>query len=167
MGFADNVQRWWSYLLGKRSELKDLDFKDAVLAKTVIDIHRKSTGKTLTIVTLFSIRPIHRLDRENSLKTAEERTRTLADHRQAVLEAHTITSELLAQYMPSVSRMKVIQDQPGQNLAFEGNGRLAAMQRVFRAEDNMSVEVEEYLFKNPTKIVRRLNRVRRLNDLSD
>ena len=113
------------------------------------------------------MRPIHRLDRENSLKTTQERTHTLSDHREELLAARTITCELLGRYMPSVSRMKVVQDQPGKYLAFEGNGRLAAMQAVFSATDNMSVEVEEYLFRGTKKIVRRLNRVRRMNELSD
>ena len=167
MSLTGNIARWWSYLFGKRSELKELDLKDAVLAKTVLDIHRKSTGKKLTAVALHSVRPIHRLDRENSLKTTRERTRTLSDHREELLAARTITCELLGRYMPSVSRMKVVQDQPGKYLAFEGNGRLAAMQAVFSATDNMSVEVEEYLFRGTKKIVRRLNRVRRMNELSD
>ena len=47
MSLTDNIGRWWSYLFGKRSELKELDLKDAVLAKTVLDIHRKSTGYKL------------------------------------------------------------------------------------------------------------------------
>lgn len=53
--------------------------------------------------------------------------------------------------MPSVSHMKVVQDQPGKYLAFEGNGRLAAMQAVFSSADNMSLEVEEFLFRGTKK----------------
>lgn len=50
-------------------------------------------------------------------------------------------------------------------LAFEGNGRIAAMQKVFTPSDGIEVEVEQYHFRNTRKIVRRLNRVRRLNGL--
>ena len=61
--------------------------------------------------------------------------------------------------------MKVVEPEPGAYIAFEGNGRLAAMQEVFSPEDGMRVEVEQYHFRNTPKIVRRLNRVRRLNGL--
>jgi len=67
--------------------------------------------------------------------------------------------------MPSVSWIKVVQDRPGGYLAFEGNGRIAAMQVVFTPSDGIEVEVEQYYFRNTRKIVRRLNRVRRLNGL--
>ncbi len=42
-------------------------------------------------------------------------------------------------------------------IADEGNGRLAALQEVFSPADGITVEVEEYYFKNPSKILRRIN----------
>ena len=69
-----------------------------------------------------------------------------------------MTRELLAKHLPSISWMKVVEHSPGGYTAFEGNGRLAAMQEVFSPADGIKVEVEQYHFRNPAKIVRRLNR---------
>jgi hypothetical protein len=71
----------------------------------------------------------------------------------------------LGRYLPSVSWIKVVRESEDAYLAFEGNGRLAAMQTVFTPADGLLVEAELYRFKNPRKIIRRLNRVRRLNGL--
>ncbi len=165
MAIFDSIKGFFSYLLGKKSEVADLDVKDIMLTKAVLDIHRKRTHKSLVSVPLFSIHQIHRLDRENSMLATQQRVKTLEAHKQELLGAREMTCELLAKYLPSVSWMKVVEHEPGGYIAFEGNGRLAAMQEVFAPEDDMRVEVEQYHFRNTTKIVRRLNRVRKLNDL--
>ncbi len=157
--------RFFSYLLGKKSELSDLDVKDIMLTKAVLDIHRKRSHKSRVSVPLFSIRKVHRLDRENSELATRQRVKMLREHKQELLEAGEMTCELLAKHLPSISWMKVVEHQPGGYIAFEGNGRLAAMQEVFSPQDGMRVEVEQYHFRNTPKIVRRLNRVRKLNGL--
>jgi hypothetical protein len=156
-----------SYLAGKKSEVKELDLKDVVLAKTILDVHRKRTQKEMTTVPLFSIRQIHELDRENALQATRQRLKTLRSCKKELLAAGKITCDALARLMPSVSWIKVVQDRPGGYLAFEGNGRIAAMQKVFSHSDGIEVEVEQYHFRNTRKIVRRLNRVRRLNGFLD
>ena len=75
--------------------------------------------------------------------------------------------DVLARVLPSVSWIKVVEAEPGTYLAFEGNGRIEALQAVFGPDDGIAVEVEAYRFRNPRKIVRRLTRVRRLNGLID
>lgn len=155
----------FSYLVGKKSELEDLDVKDIVMAKAILDIHRKRTGKELIAVPLYSLHPIHRLDRDNALRATEARAATLRANRDELVRAGTLSCDLLAEYLPSVSWIKVVEENPDSYLAFEGNGRLAAMQRVFAPEDGMRVEVERYRFRSPGRIVRRLKRVRRLNGL--
>ena len=84
-----------------------------------------------------------------------------------ILAAGGLTQDTLNQYLPSVSAIKVVRENENTYIAYEGNGRLAAMQRVFEAADGITVEVEQYHFNNPSKIIRRLNRVRRLNGLID
>ncbi len=157
--------RFFSYLLGKKSEVSELDVKDIMLTKAVLDIHRKRTHKSRVSVPLFSIQKVHRLDRENSMLATRQRVKTLQEHKQELLEAREMTCELLAKYLPSISWMKVVEHRPGSYIAFEGNGRLAAMQEVFSPHDDMRIEVEQYHFRNTAKIVRRLNRVRKLNGL--
>jgi hypothetical protein len=158
------IRQWWRYLLSKRSEVAQMDYKDAYMAKVIMDIHRKRSGKRLTRVPLTQLQPIHRIDRESALRTTRERAEALSTHRDALLSAKLLDSDALQSIVPSVSQIKVVRD--GERwLAFEGNGRLYAMHQVFGAEDGMRVEVEEYLFDDPRSLQRRLRRVRKLNRL--
>jgi hypothetical protein len=158
------LSKWWHYLLGKRSEVAHLDYKDAYMAKVVLDIHRKRRDKRIVQVPLAQLDPIHRIDRENALRTTRERADALRAHREALLATKLLDGGALQAIIPSVSQIKVVGD--GKRwLAFEGNGRLYAMREVFAAEDGMQVEVEEYLFDDARSIRRRLQRVRRLNKL--
>jgi hypothetical protein len=160
----DTIRQWWHYLLSKRSEVAQMDYKDAFMAKVIMDIHRKRTGKRLAQVPLAQLDPIHRIDRDSALRSARERAEALRAHRDALLETTLLDSETLQAIIPSVSQIKVVRD--GERwLAFEGNGRLYAMREVFTADDGMRVEVEEYVFDDPRSIQRRLRRVRKLNRL--
>ena len=160
----DTIRQWWHYLLSKRSEVAQMDYKDAYMAKVVMDIHRKRTGKRLVRVPLAQLDPIHRIDRDSALRSARERADALRQHRDTLLAAKLLDSEALQAIIPSVSQIKVVQD-GGRWLAFEGNGRLYAMREVFTIDDGMRVEVEEYIFDDPRSIRRRLPRVRKLNRL--
>ncbi len=155
---------WWRYLIGKRSELSQMDHKDAYMAKVVLDIHRKRRDKRIVRVPLAQLEPIHRIDRDNALEATRRRVEALRPHRDALLATRLLDADALQAIIPSVSAIKVVRD--GERwLAFEGNGRLYAMREVFAATDGMQVEVEEYLFDDDRSIRRRLNRVRRLNRL--
>ena len=165
MNPVHELRKLAAYLLAKRTEVQDLDFKDIVLAKVILDIHRKRLRKDLVMVPLFHLKPIHRLDRETAIQATERRVEMLRSERDALLAAREITCKMLAEVLPSVSWIKVVQEGPESYLAFEGNGRLAALQRVFNAADGMAVEVELYRFRRPRTIIRRLNRVRRHNRL--
>ncbi len=165
MAILDGIKSFISYILGKKSEVQDLDVKDVLLAKAVLDIHRKRSHKSVVSVPLFAIKKVHRLDRESSMLATQQRVSTLEANKEDLLEAREMTCELLAKYLPSISWIKVVEHEPGEFIAFEGNGRLAAMQEAFSPEDRMNVEVEQYHFRDTSKIARRLNRVRKLNDL--
>ena len=153
------------YLLGKTSELEDLDIKDIVMSKAVLDINSKKMCKEITSVPLFALQQIHTLERENAIQATKRRIEMLEDHKDELVEHGELTCETLARILPSVSWIKVVKEGPDAYLAFEGNGRIAAMHAVFSPEDDLAVEVELYSFRNPKKIIRRLNRVRRLNGL--
>jgi hypothetical protein len=159
----DNIINFTKYLTGKTSELGDLDIKDALLAKTVLDIHRKRTHSAFVMVPLFSLKQIHAIDRENAIKATEKRVQTLEEVKAVLLQKKEITREVLAEHLPSVSWIKVVKEPGNSYISYEGNGRLVALQKVFSPSDGMNVEVEEYYFKNPKKIWRRMSRVRRLN----
>ncbi|MCP4899516.1 MAG: hypothetical protein GY906_21325 [bacterium] len=165
MNLFSEAKKFLGYLVGKRSEVESLDVKDVVMAKAILDIHRKRTHKEVVSVPLFALQQIHPLDRENAVEATQRRVEILRAHRNQILTQGSLTCEVLAQVLPSVSWIKVVKDESGNYLAFEGNGRIAAMQAVFTPEDHLLVEVEQYVFRDPRKIIRRLNRVRRLNDL--
>lgn len=159
-----SLRTWLHYLLGKRSEVAQLDYKDAYMAKVVLDIHRKRRDKRIVLVPLAKLAPIHRIDRENALAATRTRAEALRAHRDALLGTRTLDGAALQAIIPSVSAIKVVAD-GDRWLAFEGNGRLYAMREVFADDDGMQVEVEEYLFDDDRSLRRRLNRVRRLNRL--
>ena len=48
-------------------------------------------------------------------------------------------------------------------LAFEGNGRIAALKNFISDSEDIKIEVEQYHFKNKKSIIRLLNRLRKLN----
>lgn len=164
----DTFGTWWRYLLGKRSEVAQMDYKDAYMGKVVLDIHRKRTGKRSMLVPLQALEPIHRIDRESALAATQQRVAALQAHREALLGTRMLDGAALQAIVPSVSQIKVVRD-GARWLAFEGNGRLYAMREAFAPDDAMQVEVEEYLFDemrgDARSIVRRLRRVRRLNRL--
>ena len=162
---VSGLLRFLRYLAGKKSEVEDLEVKDALLAKAVLDIHRKKSRKETICVPLSHLHQVHRLDRPNALATTRSRIEALRQHKQELVERKTLTCDVLARVLPSVSWIKVVREAGDSFLAFEGNGRIAAMQAVFGPQDGMLVEVERYTFRNPGKILRRLNRVRRLSGL--
>ena len=159
------ISQFISYLIGKKSELSDLETKDALLAKTILDIHRKRTHSDFVIVPLFSLKQIHAIDHENAIKATDARVMALKENKDTLVKKKTLTRDMLSEYLPSISAIKVVKESDDCYIAYEGNGRLAAMQKAFSPSDGLSIEVEEYYFKNPTKILRRMNRVRKYNDL--
>lgn len=159
------LARFWSYLVGKRSEVQEMDLKDVLMARAILDIHRHKTAKEVVALPLESLRPIHRLDRETAQAAVAARAATLAEHRDELMERGVLDQEALARHLPSVSWIKVVAAGDGSYLTFEGNGRLEAMRQVFSPGDRIRVEVELYHVRAPRTILRRLDRVRRLNGL--
>ena len=151
------------YLDEKKSELKDLRFRDALLAKAVADIHRYTDKTEMKFVSLSSITPIHCIDRESAIEKVNKRALILAEHKDELLQLGKLDKASLLKYLPSVSGIKVIKEKEGTYISFEGNGREAAFKQVFNEDDAIQLEVEEYLLTDYDKILRRVDRVRRRN----
>jgi len=151
--------------MGKKSEVKDLEPKDILLAKTVLDIHRMRTHTSLALVPLFDVKQIHAIDRENAIQSTEKRIKILLESKEQLIRQKSITKDFLNRYLPSVSGIKVVKESERSYIAYEGNGRLAALQKVFAPSDDIFIEVEEYHFQKSKKILRRMNRVRKYNKL--
>jgi len=163
--FFNQIRKLFDYLLGKTTEIGDLNVKDVLLAKVILDIHRKKTHSEFRMIPLSSIKRIHAIDRENSLESTRKRTESILKIKDLIFLNRCITRQILAEYLPSISWIKVVKENDCSFIAYEGNGRLMAMQNVFLPSDDIMVEVEEYHFKNSKNIIRRMNRVRRLNGL--
>lgn len=160
-----SLRRFGSYLLGKSDEVQDLDLKDMLMAKVILDIHRTRTSKEFVFLPVGHLKPIHKLDRPNAIRATEARVEALGPHRERLLAAGRLTCADLAEVLPSVSWIKTVRENDESYLTYEGNGRLAALHGVFGRDADLEVEIEIYHFRNPKKIVRRLNRLRRLNGL--
>lgn len=162
---VSKLKKFLPYLWGKKSEVAAMDEKDALLAKTVVDIHRKRTHTTAELIPLYQLYPIHPINRESALASAAKRAAILEKNKIEFLQKKKLDKELLIQYIPSVSAIKVVQVDTDCYVAYEGNGRLYAMQQVFDGKDGVEIEVELYHFSDAEKIVRRMNRVRKLHGL--
>lgn len=156
---------FFKYLFSKRSELSDLDFKDALLAQANVRIYRTRTSKTMEMVPLKYLKLIHSLDRENAKAVLQKRVGELNIHKKSILIDNKIKMVNLSEHLPSVSLIKVVEANSRNFLAFEGNGRIAALKEVFGDKEDVCVEVEKYHFRNKKNIIRKLNRLRKLNGL--
>ena len=158
-------RQFLDYLVGKAPELGEMEAKDLLLAKVILDIHRKRRSKAFAFLPLERIHPVHAIDHETAVAATRERARILAEHREELLARKRIDRRTLARILPSVSWLKVVPRGDGDYIAYEGNGRLMALRRVFAGESGIEVEAEVYRFRNPAKMARRLDRVRRMNGL--
>lgn len=163
--FVEQCKKFIRYLWGKKDELGDMDERDALLAKVVLDIHRSRTHSDFAMVPLFALLPIHPINRENAMATTRARMTILTDRRDELMEIKHLSRDILNRYIPSVSGFKTVQVSENSDVAFEGNGRLYALQTVFKPEDGIMIEVERYHFADSSTICRRIERVRRSHGL--
>lgn len=159
------MNKIFKYFFGKRSEIQDLDFRDALLAQANVRIYRTKTHKTIEMVPLKYLRCIHSLDRENARNALMQRIKEIERNKDRILKNNEIKMEFLSKFLPSISFIKVIEANSVNYLAFEGNGRIAALKEVFGDSEDIFVEVERYHFKKKKDVVRKLNRLRKLNGL--
>jgi hypothetical protein len=159
------LQRWWRYLWGKRDELAALDWKDAELARIVLDIHRQRRNVHWRFVPLAAIAPIHPINRSSALASAQERAERIRPIADQVRSAGRIDRDCLDGVMPSVSAIKLIETDPGQFVSYEGNGRLAAIRSVFADCPDLLVECELYEIAHATRLLRRIGRLRKEHGL--
>ncbi len=154
---------WIHYLWEKIPELRKLGSKDFELSKLIARIHRTRSEVVNIQVAISQIHPIHKVDRDTALLRLNERIDALNPCRVAWLKQPFISNELMHEVIPSVSAIKVIEIVNGQYVAFEGNGRLYALKKVF---DQLDIEVDLYVLEKDSKISRRVARILRLNQLN-
>ena len=153
---------WIHYLWETIPELRNLGNKDFQLSKLVARIHRTRKEVVIIQVAISQIQPIHKIDRDTALLRLNERIDALKTSRAAWLKQPFISNDLMHEVIPSVSAIKVIEIDNGQYVAFEGNGRLYALKKVF---DQLDIEVDLYVLEKDSKISRRVVRILKLNQL--
>lgn len=163
--YLTKISNLFSYLWGKKTELSDMDERDALLAKVVMDIHRKRSHSSFVLVPLMDLYPIHPINRQNAIEATQKRVLALESFQGELRNTRVLNRQKLNEYLPSVSAIKVVMTERDFYVAFEGNGRLAALQEVITTNDQLELEVELYHFDDPTKIVRRIKRLRKMHKL--
>lgn len=156
-------ENFFQYIYSKKNELRHLRFRDVLMAKAITDIHRHVVRRQLKLVPLWSIRPIHGLDRESALQKLNERVNILTKYKREIRKVRCLTRKELLNFLPSISGIKVIKDGKDGYISFEGNGRLEAFKRVFEKQDGLKIEVEVYYVDDLKKILRRVGRVQKRN----
>jgi hypothetical protein len=165
LGIAEKILNFFRYLLGKSTEIPDLDRNDVLLGKVVLDIHRKKRDTEMAYVPLSNILPIHPIDREEAIETMKERAAVVREHQEDIASRGSISSDFLNQFLPSVSNIKVADLGDGELVSFEGNGRLGALREALGADADFPVEIEQYRFDpaDRAKLRRRIRRLRHRN----
>lgn len=118
-------------------------------------------------VPLGALQPIHPLDRDEAVATLRRRAAVVEAHRAKVLDVGKLPVSFLQEFLPSISNIKVVDLGNGGFVAFEGNGRLAAIREGLGEGVEIDVEVEVYDLEQRAraKLKRRIDRVRRWNGL--
>lgn len=161
------IKKFVAYLLGKKSEISQLGTDDLYMGKVIFgDIYAHKPEIKTHLVPLKALYPIHKLDRENSLKAVKKRAHSLAKHKQEILTHGKLDQPILEKYIPSVSGFRVIKVNAKKYFVFEGNGRLAAIKEVFTKHQDMTISVEEYLVTNKSQVIKGLETIRKRNQLS-
>lgn len=142
-----------------------MDHRDALLAEVNLIIYRKVLDKTNEMVCLKDLKYIHKLERDNALVRLQERIEVLQKHKDNILINNTISADSMTEYLPSISLIKVVKDQFGHYLIFEGNGRIAAIKDVFDNHKEIFIEVQEFHFKNKKSILKKLHYLMKINGL--
>ena len=95
------IEKFLSYLISKKSELADLETKDALLAKTILDIHRKRTHSDFVTDPLFSLNQVHAIDHENAIKSTQDRVKVLKENKNILLnKKYSLEKCSLMSYLP-------------------------------------------------------------------
>ncbi len=161
----NKIQNIFHYLLYKKSEFKEMKYKDILLIKLVLQIYREKTSSKQIWIPLYNLKSIHKIDRDNAIKLNKKRVSILNSNKPPLLDSHRISKESIHKYMPSITNIKVIQESEHTYVVFEGNSRIEALQQVFSRNEPILIEVECYSFHNPKLIQQQINSIRKLNGL--
>lgn len=157
------MKKFWNWLFQKAPEVKHLNTNDILLAKVVTRIKAEKISVETKSIPLHSIDLIHPINRESALKKTEDRIKAIKLTGDNIILDGCITKELQAHYLPSVTYIKVIELSPGRYVAWEGNGRLFALKKVFENSSKLSVEVDQYKIRENSSVFKEVLNLMKTN----
>ncbi len=125
----------------KAPEIKHLNKNDLLLAKVVARIQAEKVSQSTVYIPLDKIKLIHPINRDTAKDKLAGRVRALESAKENILKEGKISKELQEKYIPSATWIKVVEMPTGEYVAWEGNGRVAALKEVFE-DFQLRVEVE-------------------------
>lgn len=142
---SNEIKRLWEWLYGKRTEVAQMDHRDAYMGKIVLEILQTSTENKFQYIPLYNLKPIHPVDnRENTIKATQERASKVSEYKEKILKTKKVSKELISEILPSATYIRAIPADDEYFYSIEGNGRIAAFLKNFSKDDNISLEVDVY-----------------------
>jgi len=160
------IKKVWNWLFAKRSELFQMNHKDALMAHIVVDIMQNSKKHGFKYCKLHSLDPIHPVDnRKNTIRATQERVNKLKPYRNKLLKRRKLSKEDLSKYLPSATYARAIPTSEGRHFTFEGNGRIAALKQIFTPQDNIEIELDVYYPRHGRKVRRNIKKLRAMHGM--
>ena len=131
------------------------------MAQIVMEIMSGSKSNGFAYVPLDALSPLHPVDnREDTIAATEKRAEAVFKQRDAILQKKTLSKEEIAQLMPSVTYIRAVPSNGGYTV-FEGNGRLAALQKALTGED-IQVEIDIYHPRRHSVILKKIKKLAKM-----
>lgn len=166
MNIINEIKRLWNWFYEKRSEVAQMDHKDAFMGKIVFEILQTSTKNEFIFIPLHSLIAIHPVDnRENTIKATKKRAKKVAQYKKELLKTKKISKEKIAEILPSATYIRAIPAPHGNYYSIEGNGRIAAFLQNFDKQDNIKLEIDVYYPKNLEKSQTDIQKLRKMYEL--
>jgi hypothetical protein len=163
---GQELSRLWDWLWSKRSEVAEMDHRDAYMAHVVLEILQTSSSNEFMFVPLYQTIPIHPThNRENTVEAVNKRAKAISERKQEILKKGRISKELLSELMPSATYIRAIESGDGGYFTFEGNGRVAALKQVFSPHDKIQIELNIFYPKKVKKSQQKIIKLRRMHSM--
>lgn len=164
MNIIKDIKTFQKWILGKTKEIGQLSEKDAYLSKVMIRIKKHAKDPIFKYVPLFSLNQLHSIDRKDGIEKLEERVKILRKHKKELLKKGKLSREIQDKHIQSITWIKAVRENSKSFYVFEGNGRIAALKKVFSPKDSIRVEIKEYIIKDKrNEIFDEIAEVRKMN----
>jgi len=161
-----DINRLWSWLFEKRSEIFEMNYKDAFMAQIVVEILQSSKTNNFNLIPLYNLRPIHPVDnRDNTIQATKKRIEILNIHKNKLLKNKKVTRNDLAKYLPSATYIRGVPINDKEFYIFDGNGRIEALKQTFCPSDNMKIEVDVYHPANLKRTLKNIEKLRKMHEM--